>query len=242
MAHGERASAESLAAFIAAHPEFATGVTIGGSKKNKLYGPKGEFLADVIQGTSGANPTWAWDDSTADGGGNALDPSYLAPWDQQFNPGVQMPGEFNYQDFGGWGDFKAPTAESMLQDPSYQFRRDEMTGAMQNRASAGGLLGSSGTIKDMLDQVGKYASLEYGNIWNRDFGAWNQAGQNKLATYGANRGNAADAWTKNYGRATSLYDQSWQQFLDRKNTWYANQNNPFDKLSRLAGIGAGATQ
>lgn len=77
LSHTAPASAASLQAFIAAHPEFATGVTIGGSKANKLYGPGGQFLADVINGTSGPNPSWAWDTSVgSDAGGGQ---SYTGP-------------------------------------------------------------------------------------------------------------------------------------------------------------------
>jgi hypothetical protein len=69
MGSGAPANADSLAQFIAGHPEFASGVTIQGSKKNKLYDPSGNFLADVIRATSGPNPSWDWDTATGDSGG-----------------------------------------------------------------------------------------------------------------------------------------------------------------------------
>ena len=49
---------------------FAEGVTIGGSKKNKLYlgnESGGTFLGDVIRGTDSDNPTYDWDTSTGGG-------------------------------------------------------------------------------------------------------------------------------------------------------------------------------
>jgi hypothetical protein len=64
-----------LAQFIADNSGtggFAEGVTIGGSKKNKLYlgnESGGTFLGDVIRGTDSDNPTYDWDTNTGSGGG-----------------------------------------------------------------------------------------------------------------------------------------------------------------------------
>jgi hypothetical protein len=67
-------NAAGLAKFVADNSGpggFAEGVTIGGSKKNKLYlgnESGGTFLADVIRGTSGSSPAHDWDASTSSGG------------------------------------------------------------------------------------------------------------------------------------------------------------------------------
>lgn len=222
---------DRLKAFVAEHPEY--GATITGSKGDKVT--IGGRTYDMIQAAgAGGGSGWTFNDVTDGGGmaptGNAIDASYLAPWEKEFNN-----PEFQYSDFGGWGDFKAPTADSILQDPSYQFRRDQMTGALENSAAARGVLNSGGTLRDILDQTGKYASLEYGNIWNRDFSAWNQQGQNKYNTWTANRGNAADNWSKNYQSA-------WAKYLDQKDSFFQNQENPFSKLYRLGALGVGAAQ
>ena len=66
---------EGLAKFIADNNGpggFAEGVTIGGSKKNKLYlgnESGGTFLGDVIRGTDSNNPAHDWDTNTSSGGG-----------------------------------------------------------------------------------------------------------------------------------------------------------------------------
>lgn len=132
-AHPERATPENLKAFIAAHPEFATGVTIGGSKGNKLYAPGGAYLADVIRGTSGPNPSWDWDEST---GGSA------------------STGSLGLGDFGSlakrWDKtFVAPSADEVRNSPGYQFARDEgIHGIEASRAQQGTLL-AGGTSKDI---------------------------------------------------------------------------------------------
>lgn len=60
-----------LAQFIADNKGpggFAEGVTVGGSKNNKLY-LGNTYLGDVIRGTDSSNPTYDWDTSTGSGGG-----------------------------------------------------------------------------------------------------------------------------------------------------------------------------
>ena len=67
-------TAAGLAQFVADNSGkggFAEGVTIGGSKKNKLYlgnESGGTYLGDVIRGTDSSNPTYDWDTSTSSGG------------------------------------------------------------------------------------------------------------------------------------------------------------------------------
>lgn len=85
LSSGGRTPAD-LAAFIKTHPEFAAGVTISGSKSNKLYGPNGEFLADAIFATSDPSQARAaWDTGTGGGGGGATTVPAAAsnPWLEQ---------------------------------------------------------------------------------------------------------------------------------------------------------------
>jgi hypothetical protein len=212
-------SAQALKDFIAAHPEFATGVTIGGSKGNKLYAPGGAFLADVIGRTSSTDPNappyWDWDTTIGGGGGaggtpTEIDDSYLAGYPgQPFAPpaGSDIPPPFTYQDFGPppeaqlpgkftYGDFVAPdafrqpTADDVYADPSYQFRKDQAMGALQASASGKGLTNSGGTLNDLLGLSSQFASQEYGNVWDRSFRDWAAKYDTAKSTYDTNRGNA----------------------------------------------------
>jgi hypothetical protein len=243
MAYNVPASAAALKSFIAAHPEFATGVTVGGSKGNKLYGPGGEYLADVIRGTSGSSPAWDWDSSVGgtDTGSTdpAIDPTYLAPWEGTA-PTFEAPQPFSYDEFGGFDPFVAPTGESILNDPSYQFRLHEGRDALENSAAARGVLNSGGTLSDLLKYGQQFASQEYGNIFDRDFRTWDATQANKFNTYTTNRNNAASNYATNYGVSRDVFDRGVNSYQDAKDTFYKNQNNPFDKLSTLLGYGANA--
>lgn len=252
-----------LEAFVAAHPEF--GATIFGSKNSKIRFADGRAFQAVrsagINGGIGA----AWDDITngepgaQEFGGAGVDESYLAPFDKEFQasagaqlPEWQQPADFSYADFAAPAAFQAPTAESILSDPSYQFRLDQTNGALENSAAARGVLNSGGTLWDLMKNSSAFASQEYGNIWNRDKQAYDTDVQNQFNTYATNRGNAADIYDRNYGlvkdtfnarkgNATDTYSRDWTQFLNDKDTWYTNQNNAFDKLFRLSQLGYNAS-
>lgn len=242
----------------------------------KIQLPDGTVV-DVIQGAaSGGGGSWQW--NTGEGGGSAageattVNPEYLAPWTQAFTPpsdgaiptgaapSFQNPGEFGgFSAFQGPGEFKAPTGDSILQDPSYQWRLNQGTGAIENSAAARGVLNSGGTLSDILNYGQGAASQEYQNVWNRDYAKWNTdygnafnkwkaENDNSLSTYGLKYGQATDAYnraTDLYGmaknNATDSYNRAWTQFLDTKNTWYQNQDKPWSKLYQAASLGANAS-
>jgi hypothetical protein len=297
LASGAPANAAELKKFIDAHPEFATGVTIGGSKNNKLYGPGGVFLADVIRGTNSASPAWDWDAGTGAssfgataGDGQTVDPSYLAgypggpfeapadaalppPFEyQEFAPptDAKAPDPFTYDAFTQPEGFSAPDAQTILNDPSYQFRRDQALGALQNSASGRGLTNSGGTIYDLLGTASQFASQEYGNIWDRDFKGWQDRYNTALNTYNTNRGNAADIYGKNlglsddlyargltdyntnrgnaedlytklYGRSQDAYNRARDEFDASVKDYYSNRDSAFDKLYKYSALGANVT-
>lgn len=233
--HSAPATADELAKFIAAHPEFATGVTIGGSKKNKLYGPNGEFLADVIRGTDSSSPAWDWDTSTETGagGGTAVDPSYLQPFDTSFGDYWRQMYGTDYvpgaDTFKAPDDFKGVDVATMLADPGYQFRKNEAAGMLQNAAAAKGVLNDSGTLYGLMRQADSMAGQEYQNVWDRNFGKWNADWSHALGAFDAKR-SASD----------SDYSKAWQQYVESKDTHFRNINNPFDILTKAAGVGLGA--
>jgi hypothetical protein len=91
------------------------------------------------------------------------------------------------------------------------------------------VLNSGGTLADIVNYGQKAASQEYSNVWGRSYDLWNAKWNNSLNEFRAKK----DVNDTAYGRA-------WQQYLDAKDTFYRNQNEPFDKLYKLAGLGATA--
>lgn len=155
----------------------------------------------------------------------AIDPSYLAPYTQQF----QAPSDSALPQFQGPGAFKLPSKDDILKDPSYLWREGRITDQVQNSASAAGTLNSSGTLDRLMGSIGDFASQEYGNIVNRDFGVWNQDWQHALSAYDAQTGRANTA----YNRGVSEYDMGKQLFYD-------SQDRPYNKLSAGVDLGSRA--
>lgn len=161
-----------------------------------------------------------------------VDPSYLKPFEMSFgdfNPAyvdkakLGTPPEFSFD------PFTAPTEESMQQDPGFKFRMDTGRGMVENSAAGKGVLNSGGTLYDLLKTGQQMGSQEYSNIWNRDFNLWGANNQNKLNAYGTN-----------YGVGTDAYNRAQNQFGEMRNTYFQNQNSPFQKLFQVAGLGANA--
>lgn len=116
-----------LAQFIADNKGpggFAEGVTVGGSKNNKLY-LGSTYLGDVIRGTDSSNPTYDWDTSTESGGGG-----------------------------GGGGSQSAATAETPAQRAARLAKfglgpnglQNEKPGEMPKQPTLGDMLGQQGPI------------------------------------------------------------------------------------------------
>jgi hypothetical protein len=79
--------------------------------------------------------------------------SLLAPWTEQF---------------------QAPTDVTEQNDPGYQFRLAEGMKALQRSAAAKGNLFTGGTGKALTRYGQDYASSEYGNVYNRALGQFQQ--------------------------------------------------------------------
>lgn len=223
IASGGRTAAD-LKAFIAAHPEFATGVTIGGSKFNKLYGPGGEYLADVIQGTSGPNPQAAWDTST----GSSTNSTAGADWFAANAPGAApftetyttperpaaIASPYVAPTWAG-GDFAAPQKPASLEQefrpptmaeveasPGYQTRFAAGQQALERSAAARGSILSGGTQKATARYGQDYAANEYGNEFARRL---------------QGRQQTAGEYQTDFGNAYQTYQQRYGQFMDAAN-------------------------
>lgn len=101
-------------------------------------------------------------------------------------------------------DFKGPTAENFQADPGYQFRADQMDRTIKNAKSAQGLLATGNTLADLMSYRGGLASQEYGNVYNRQFGAWD-----------ANRNKALDTWKSGHDLSNENYQHSLTDYLTR---------------------------
>ncbi len=66
--------------------------------------------------------------------------------------------------------FVAPTGATEQNDPGYQFRLQQGESALQNSAAAKGTLLNGATAKDINAYGQDYASNEYGNVYNRALG------------------------------------------------------------------------
>ena len=154
----------------------------GGGDTPTTYGGGGGYV-----GGRGAYPGGAF-------------PGYNAP--DYLDPGAFDPGPaFTFK------EFMAPTGDTMLQEPGFQFRLDQGRKALEASAAGKGILRSGGTLKDILGYGQNFASQEYGNVFNR-----------ALQEYDTNRGNAADIWQKQYGQRGDVF-QARANNYGQKNTF-----------------------
>ena len=119
-------------------------------------------------------------------------------------------------------DFKGPTAQDVLNDPSYQFELQQGLGAIGHKAAALGTLNTGGTIGDYVNYGQGLASQHWQDVYNNQFN-----------TYAANRQNALDAYNTNYQT----------QYRDPYLTNYQTQvTDPFAMGSQNAMAQYGAAQ
>lgn len=129
-----------------------------------------------------------------------------------------------------YDEFKGPTEETFQTDPGYAFRVKEMERGIQNAASARGLLSTGGTLQDLMTARGSLASQEYGNIWNRNLGAYTTNRDTKLAEHDRNQEAKLKSYELKFGaesdeyrRARADYDTKRAKDIDtfaRESTTY----------------------
>jgi len=91
--------------------------------------------------------------------------------------------------FPDWtGQFTAPTSVTEQNDPGFQFRLQQGQQALQRSAAARGGLLSGGTAKALTDYNQQSASNEYGNVYNRALGEYQQ-GYNQFQQNQSNKFN-----------------------------------------------------
>lgn len=137
------------------------------------------------------------------GGGNPFDYVGQNPYTGPDAP--QLPGVPQFRP----PEFVAPTAESVLSDPGYQFRLNQGEQALNASAAARGVLRTGGTLKDILGYGQNYASQEYGNAYDRavrDYGLRYQAAKDIFAPRLLDYQSRVDA-------ANAAYQQLWQRYM-----------------------------
>lgn len=111
-----------------------------------------------------------------------------------------------------YDDFKAPTAVNEQNDPGYAARLRMIQDSRERRAAAEGNYFSGTTQADLDKQASDYGSQEYANLFGRE-----------LTKYSTNRSNAYD------------------QYAQRRQNFYQNQDSPFAKLFALSQLDSSNT-
>lgn len=154
----------------------------------------------------------------AGGPGNGLT-GLLGPFGGTFTPPSQIPNAgvpntpvftppgFNKPPAFTYPDFKLPTQQDLVNDPTYsgfQFTLGQGEKAIQQANAAKGILNTGGTYKGLIDY-----SQAAGNQYVSD--AINRA----LGVYGTNRSNALDTYNTNYNtQYADPYKFAYQGALD----------------------------
>ncbi len=143
------------------------------------------------------------------------------------------------------GQFQAPTDVTEKNDPGFQFRLAQGQQALERSAAARGGLLSGGTAKAIQRYAQDYASNEYGNVYNRALGEYQQAynifNQNQAKQYGYYQGLAGEGQTT----AATLGQQGQQSAANISNIMMgsaAQQGQAYQNAAaaRASGYAAGA--
>lgn len=204
---------------------------------SKVQTPDGEWVR-VIEGDPVAGGKWTW---VGQGGGtpSVSHPGAYPNWVQQgallegFNePFVAASDYPDYEPlaFDDLPEFKAPTAESVLEKPGYKFRLGEGEKGLRNNAAAEGILRTGGTLKDFLKYNQNFASNEYQNEFNRELEGYDRGVANKLAL--ADRRNQQHITDYSFGKQGSddTYNRLWAQYLQRARQFSENSSRVYDRL------------
>jgi hypothetical protein len=102
--------------------------------------------------------------------------SFTQPFPGQFTPPAPLTGPpswwtppptFTPPVYKQAPAFQAPTLEEALNEPGYKFSAQEGEKALERSAAARGVLGTGGTLKDILSWGQQFAQQQYGSVWDR---------------------------------------------------------------------------
>lgn len=129
--------------------------------------------------------------------------------------------------------FVAPTLDN-TNDPGYAFRLQQAQQAIQNTASAQGVRGGD-VEKALQDYAQNYASSEYGNVYNRAFGQYQNDVQNTQNTYQINTQTQLAAQQQGYEEVLNNYNAQLaaqqQGFSQSYNSSALNDQNQLQAAS-----------
>lgn len=149
-----------LKQFYESNPAYAAaGITLGGSKGDKVYGPGGTYWGDYIQSAGLGGIGKLAGGGPASGGGGTLGSlgynfgASVAPWTE---------------------NWRSPTAEEAMNAPGVRFGLEEANRMMQNSAAAKGTL-LNGRVQQAIgaSNVGN-ALQRYGDVRNWALGDYQQ--------------------------------------------------------------------
>jgi hypothetical protein len=210
-----------------------------GTPSNNEFLINGEKVK-VMGAEDSSSPYWfAYGSDDGWGSGASQTARSLADFNApsySFQP-YQQPAPFSYQGYTPGEPFKPPSAQDVLQDPSFQFRLDEGRKALESSASARGTLLTGGTLKDILNYGQNAASQEYANVFNRDFNTWGANEDQRMNAYTTDRNNAYQNYAMNLGAGQTGYGLNANQSLAAFNANLGAQYGSWDR-NRLAGLDA----
>ena len=105
-------------------------------------------------------------------------------------------------------DFTAPTWQEAMADPGYQFALREGNQRLEGSAAAGGVLRTSGTLKDLMSYGQDMATQQYGNVYGRQYAL------------------AKDKFAPQYGSWQTTYDAALRKYLQKEQNIYGLVNSP----------------
>jgi hypothetical protein len=105
-------------------------------------------------------------------------------------------------------NFTAPSWQEAMSDPGYQFALQQGNKSLQGSAAAGGVLRTSGTLKDLMSYGQDMATQQYGNVYNRQYAL------------------AKDQFAPQYGSWQTTYDAQLRKYLQREQNIYGLVNSP----------------
>jgi hypothetical protein len=164
----------------------------------------GETPADQPQ--TATNPLAGIDLNAYLSGGGGGSGSTFQPFQYggELTPGAFAGPTLNVQPWQApaWtlGDFVAPTAADVGNDPGYQFRVKEGQDALERSAAAKGTLLTGGTLKDLESYAQNLASTEYDKMYDR-----------AVQQYQLKYQSANDAWNRSLQEYTTNFDTLFKQ-------------------------------
>ena len=142
---------------------------------------------------------------------------------------------------GGGGMASAPSAADVMNQPGYQFGRDQGQQAIQRQASARGMLNSGQALTAAARYGNDYATTKYDNAFNQlqssqtntfnrlaSVAGYGQTGANQIGQagiYNANQMGSAAIGAGNAAAAAGMGQaNTWASAGNQLAGWYANKN------------------